>query len=109
MVTKPKLKQKKNKVSQKKKIKRSKKIALGGKKKLILKHIVNVPAAGYTFNTLVLDIGKERFSMPYFMSPKHSARISPMHLQSNRESCEDASYEKDQANKKEMDQLISFG
>ena len=57
----------------------------------------------------VLDIGKERFSMPYFMSPKHSARISPMHLQSNRESCEDASYEKDQANKKEMDQLISFG
>ena len=59
MVTKPKLKQKKNKVSQKKKIKRSKKIALGGKKKLILKHIVNVPAAGYTFNTLVLDIGKD--------------------------------------------------
>jgi isopenicillin N synthase-like dioxygenase len=35
----------------------------------------------------VLDIGKERFSMPYFMSPKHSARISPMHLQSIRDSC----------------------
>jgi len=28
----------------------------------------------------VLDIGKDRYSMPYFMSPKHSARISPLHL-----------------------------
>ena len=57
----------------------------------------------------VLDIGKDRYSMPYFMTPKHSARISPLHLQSKRQSCEDANYEKDEANKKEMDQLLSFG
>ena len=57
----------------------------------------------------VLDIGTERYSMPYFMSPKHSARISPLHLQSRRQSAEDSEYEKNEANKKEMDQLISFG
>ena len=57
----------------------------------------------------VLDIGKDRYSMPYFMSPKHPARISPMHLQSHRQSCEDANYEKDESNKREMEQLLSFG
>jgi isopenicillin N synthase-like dioxygenase len=46
----------------------------------------------------VLDIGSERYSMPYFMTPKHSARISPLHLQSRRQSAEDLDYEKNEDN-----------
>ena len=41
----------------------------------------------------VLDIGVERYSSPFFMEPKHSARIGEGILDSKRERCEDFAYD----------------
>jgi isopenicillin N synthase-like dioxygenase len=57
----------------------------------------------------VLDIGTERFSSPYFLCPKFSARINENLLDSSRKSCEDYDYEFDPANEEEMKSMESFG
>ena len=41
----------------------------------------------------VLDIGVERYSSPFFMEPKHSARIGEGILDSKRKQCEDFEYD----------------
>ena len=46
----------------------------------------------------VLDIGIERYSSPFFLDPKFSARISTKLLESNRKSCEDREYEENEEN-----------
>jgi isopenicillin N synthase-like dioxygenase len=46
----------------------------------------------------VIDIGIERYSAPYFLEPKHSARIGENILQSKRKSCEDIEYENNPEN-----------
>lgn len=51
----------------------------------------------------VLDIGRERYSAPFFFDPKFSARISPKLFLSSRKSAEDLEYEADPENKEEMD------
>ena len=56
----------------------------------------------------VLDIGVERYSCPFFLEPKFSARISDNILQSKRRQCEDLRYDKDPANAKEVKQLRSY-
>lgn len=56
----------------------------------------------------VIDIGVERFSAPFFLEPKLSARISPLLLNSARKNCEDIDYENDPANAAEMSQLRNF-
>ena len=57
----------------------------------------------------VRDIGCERYSCPFFFDPKHSARIAPTLLQSSRKSCEDRAYEKDPANRDEMESIEPYG
>ena len=57
----------------------------------------------------VLDIGMERYSTPFFFEPKFSARISNTTLSSSRKLCEDPEYEKDPANKEEMDKIETYG
>lgn len=57
----------------------------------------------------VLDIGVERFSCPFFLEPKFSARISDTILDSKRKQCEDLKYDKDPANAKEVSGLRSYG
>ena len=57
----------------------------------------------------VLDIGQERYSCPFFLDPKFSARISNSVLASARTKCEDLHFEKDLANKEEVSQLRPFG
>ena len=57
----------------------------------------------------VRDIGKERYSSPFFMFPKFSARVSNDILQSARELCEDPKYDKDPANKEDVSKLVSCG
>ena len=53
----------------------------------------------------VRDIGRERYSCPFFFDPKYSARLSPILLESKRKSCEDRKYENDPKNAKEMKNL----
>lgn len=55
----------------------------------------------------VLDIGRERYSSPFFMNPKFSARLSDDLLQSARSTCEDPLYEAQHP--QEMAQLDNFG
>ena len=43
----------------------------------------------------VWDIGRERFSCPFFLSPKYTAIISPDILDSNRKFCEDHKFDSD--------------
>ena len=57
----------------------------------------------------VRDIGKERYSSPFFMDPKFSARVSNDILQSTRTLCEDDDYDNDPANKEEVAKLVSCG
>lgn len=57
----------------------------------------------------VLDIGVERFSSPYFLCPKYSARINDKLLESSRKYSEDYEYEFDPQNQEEMNALDSFG
>ena len=40
----------------------------------------------------VADIGAERFSCPFFLDPKFSARINHSILESKREMCEDPEF-----------------
>ena len=42
----------------------------------------------------VYDIGRERFSCPFFFSPKYSAIVDTDILQSERQLCEDPEYDK---------------
>ena len=53
----------------------------------------------------VLDIGIERFSCPFFMDPKFSARVSKSILESDRKLCEDFEYD----NAHPEEEIINFG
>lgn len=53
----------------------------------------------------VLDIGIERYSCPFFMDPKFSARVSTKILESDRKHCEDRAY--DEAHSEEV--IENFG
>ena len=57
----------------------------------------------------VRDIGRERYSCPFFFDPKYSARLSPFLLESSRTTCEDRKYEKDPKNEEEMLNLPPYG
>ena len=56
----------------------------------------------------VLDIGVERYSAPYFLEPKHSARIGENILESSRKSCEDDEYDNAPENQEEISKLIPY-
>jgi len=57
----------------------------------------------------VYDIGAERFSCPFFLEPKFSARISNTVLDSSRTHCEDLDFDRNPANSEEVDKLRPFG
>jgi hypothetical protein len=56
-----------------------------------------------------LDIGLERYSAPFFLIPKCSARITPELLQTQRKFCEDDLYDTDPQNEQEVQKLQPFG
>mmetsp|Transcript_5858 Transcript_5858/g.9446 ORF Transcript_5858/g.9446 Transcript_5858/m.9446 type:complete len:111 (+) Transcript_5858:771-1103(+) len=57
----------------------------------------------------VADIGCERFSAPFFLDPKFSARISKDVLKSSRKLCEDLDYDTNPTNEEEVKGLAPFG
>lgn len=57
----------------------------------------------------VLDIGKERYSSPFFFEPKFSSRIAPNTLYSSRKLCEDLEYENAPENQEEMAKVPTYG
>ena len=57
----------------------------------------------------VLDIGKERYSSPFFFEPKFSSRIAPNTLYSSRKLCEDLEYENAPENQQEMAKVPTYG
>ena len=57
----------------------------------------------------VIDIGIERYSSPFFLEPKHSARIGDGILDSSRKQSEDFEYDQDPANAEEVEKLQPFG
>lgn len=57
----------------------------------------------------VLDIGRDRYSSPYFFEPKLSARITTNILESKRQYCEDIEYDLDPKNKDEVESTLTYG
>lgn len=57
----------------------------------------------------VLDIGRDRFSSPYFFEPKLSARITTNILESERKYAEDIDYDLNPKNRKEVQSTLTYG